>query len=548
MKILKWASISLVVFIGIAYSMKQTIILHMPGIINDFKNPIAEYQEIQWSQSDQPLAVENAGKPNVILIIADDLGWNDISLNGGGVDNGALDTPNINELAQNGVNFTRGYTADGTCAPSRAAIMTGRYGSRFGFESTPVPNGMSTVINALTESEEGKPPMLFSSEDDRLPFEELGMPASEITIAELAKQQGYQTGHIGKWHLGRGKGMLPHEQGFDDALLMASGLYLNADDPNSVGALQDKNAYNKFQWNYFKHAASFNGLDYFKPNGYITDYYTDEAVKFIELNKKRPFFLNLAHWAPHAPIQALRSDYDSLSHIKDHTTRVYAAMIKALDRSVGRVTQALKDNGIEENTMIIFVSDNGATNQIDVPNVNDPYRGWKITFFEGGIRTPYFIKWPAQLKKGKQVSEVVHHTDIYTTIAAALGAALPEDRKIDGKNLLPHAKGENTATLHDALFWKHGHYQAVLSNDWKLQVSERPNKTWLFNLAKDQGEKDNLIDSHPEKVAELKAKLAQFNNEIVEPYWQSILEIPVNIDKLSGEPWAKGDEYIYYPN
>lgn len=550
MKFIKWTAITLLALLGLGFAMKQTLILHLPGIISDFKYPIAEFREVEWTKPAVDLvAVEaNKRKPNIILIIADDLGWNDISLNGGGVDGGSMPTPNINELAQNGVNFAQGYTADGTCAPSRAAIMTGRYGSRFGFESTPVPSGMSKVMDALTEKEENAPEMIFSSEDDRLPFEELGMPASEITIAEMLKDAGYQTGHIGKWHLGRGEGMLPHEQGFDDALLMANGMYLPADDPNSVGALQDKNAYNTFQWTYFRHAASFNGLDYFKPNGYITDYYTDEAVKFIETNKDRPFYLNLAHWAPHTPLQALKSDYDSLSHIKDHTTRVYAAMIKSLDRSVGRVTQALKDNGLEENTLVIFVSDNGGTNQIDIPKINDPYRGWKITFFEGGIRTPFFVKWPAQLEKGKVVTDAVHHTDIFTTFAAAAGGEVPADRKIDGKNLLPHAKGETSGPLHDALFWKHGHYQAAMSDGWKLQVAQRPNKTWLYNLNVDPGEKNNLAEAEPEKVAELKNKLAQFNGEMMAPSWESILEVPVNLDKTAEQGWAEGDEYIYYPN
>lgn len=550
MKFLKWTGITLVILVGIFLVMQKQIILHLPGIINKLKNPVAEHKEIQWTPQPADLAVTHAiqRKPNIILIIADDLGWNDISLNGGGVDNGALQTPNINELAENGVNFTQGYTADGTCAPSRAAIMTGRYGSRFGFESTPVPDGMSTVMNALNEQTEFSPPMIFTNEDDRLPFEELGMPNSEITIAEILKDAGYQTGHIGKWHLGRGEGMLPHQQGFDDALLMASGLYLPANDPNSVAAEKNSNAYNKFIWSNMSYAASFNNLDYFEPKGYITDYYTDEALKFIETNKDRPFYLNLAHWAPHNPLQALKADYDSLSQIKDHTQRVYAAMIKSLDRSVGRVTQALKDNGLEDNTMIIFVSDNGGTNMINVADINKPYRGWKITFFEGGIRTPFFVKWPAQLEKGRKVSDVVHHTDIFPTIAAAAGISVPGDRTIDGKNLIPHGKGESSGKLHDALFWKHDHYQAVLSDGWKLQVSNRPGKTWLIHLTEDPGEKNNLAESNPEKVKELRSLLTAHNSGLMQPRWTSILEAPINIDKMHKEGWAEGDEFIYYPN
>jgi arylsulfatase A-like enzyme len=550
MKFLKWTGITLVILLAAVLLMKKQIMLHAPGIINKLKYPVAEHKEIQWTQPPADLAVTSADQrqPNIILIIADDLGWNDISLNGGGVANGALQTPNINELAHNGVNFTQGYTADGTCAPSRAAIMTGRYGSRFGFESTPVPDGMSTVMDALTEPTEFAPPMIFAGETDRLPFEELGMPNSEITIADMLKDAGYQTGHIGKWHLGRGEGMLPHQQGFDDALMMASGLYLPADDPSSVAAEQDSNAYNKFLWSMMDYAASFNGLDRFKPKGYITDYYTDEAVKFIETNKDRPFYLNLAHWAPHNPMQALKTDYDSLPEIKDHTQRVYAAMIKSLDRSVGRVTQALKDNGIEDNTMIIFVSDNGGTNMINVPDINKPYRGWKVTFFEGGIRTPFFVKWPAQLEKGSKVANVVHHTDIFPTIAAAAGGTVPSDRKIDGKSLIAHGKGESSGKLHDALFWKHDHYQAVLSDGWKMQVSKRPGKTWLINLNQDPGEKNNIAEANPEKVKQLTALLTTHNSQLMAPAWTSVLDVPINIDKMDKEGWAEGDEFVYYPN
>ncbi len=550
MKFLKWSAITLVVLVAVGYFQRTNILLVLPGIIDEAKNPIAQNKKIIWSQPDESAPIQNPSErpPNIVLIIADDLGWNDITLNGGGVDGGSMPTPNINELAQNGVNFTKGYTADGTCAPSRAAIMTGRYGTRFGFESTPVPTGMSQAVSMLAQKRDFEPEIIFSSEDDRLPFEELGMPSSEQTIAEILKDKGYQTGHIGKWHLGRGEGMLPQDQGFDDALLMASGLYLAEDDPNSVAAQKDSNGYNKFIWAAMKHAASFNGLDRFKPDGYITDYYTDEAVKFIEINKDRPFYLNLAHWAPHNPLQALKSDYDSLPQIKDHTERVYAAMIKSLDRSVGRVTQALKDNGIEDNTMVIFVSDNGGTNMINLPEINQPYRGWKITFFEGGIRTPFFVKWPAQLAKGTVVDEPVHHTDIFPTIAAASGAHLPSDRKLDGVNLIPHAQGAQTGPLHKALFWRHDHYQAVLADGWKLQVNKRPDKTWLFNLNIDPTEQKNISTQHPEKVAELMSLLAQHNSEQMAARWTSVLEVPVNIDKTDEMGWAQGDDYIYYPN
>ena len=550
MKIIKWSAISLILLVIVGFTQRENIIVAVPSILLKLQNPVAEHREIEWSapSKNQQVLPASERPPNIVLIIADDLGWNDITLNGGGVDGGSMPTPNINELAQNGVNFTQGYTADGTCAPSRAAIMTGRYGTRFGFETTPIPAGMAEVVSFLQKGREFEPPAIIDGDIENVPFEEQGMPSSEKTIAEVLKDKGYQTGHIGKWHLGRGKGMLPQDQGFDDALLMASGLYLEADDPNSVAALKESNMYNKFLWSAMSYAAAFNGVEYFKPKGYITDYYTDEAVKFIETNKDRPFYLNLAHWAPHNPLQALKADYDSLPQIKNHTERVYAAMIKSLDRSVGRVTQALKDNGLEDNTMVIFVSDNGGTNMINLPDINQPYRGWKISFFEGGIRTPFFVKWPAQLAPGTVVKDPVHHTDILPTIAAASGAALPTNTKLDGVNLLPHAQGETTGPLHKALFWRHDHYQAVLSDGWKLQVAQRPKKSWLFNLNADPGEKNNLVAQHPEKVQALKTLLAQHNREQMAPRWKSILEAPINIDKTDEQGWAAGDEFIYYPN
>jgi len=550
MKIIKWSAISLILLVIVGFTQRENIIVAVPSILLKLQNPVAEHREIEWSapSKNQQVLPASERPPNIVLIIADDLGWNDITLNGGGVDGGSMPTPNINELAQNGVNFTQGYTADGTCAPSRAAIMTGRYGTRFGFETTPIPAGMAEVVSFLQKGREFEPPAIIDGDIENVPFEEQGMPSSEKTIAEVLKDKGYQTGHIGKWHLGRGKGMLPQDQGFDDALLMASGLYLEADDPNSVAALKESNMYNKFLWSAMSYAAAFNGVEYFKPKGYITDYYTDEAVKFIETNKDRPFYLNLAHWAPHNPLQALKADYDSLPQIKNHTERVYAAMIKSLDRSVGRVTQALKDNGLEDNTMVIFVSDNGGTNMINLPDINQPYRGWKISFFEGGIRTPFFVKWPAQLAPGTVVKDPVHHTDILPTIAAASGAALPTNTKLDGVNLLPHAQGETTGPLHKALFWRHDYYQAVLSDGWKLQVSEHPEKTWLHNLNVDPGEKNNLALQYPEKVQALRNLLAQHNSEQIEASWKSVLQVPINLDKTDEQGWAAGDEYIYYPN
>jgi uncharacterized sulfatase len=330
---------------------------------------------------------------------------------------------------------------------------------------------------------------------------------------------------------------------------MASGLYLPVDHPDVVNSRQDFDPIDRFLWHALQFAASFNGGDAFEPAGYLTDYYTDEAVRVIEANADRPFFLYLAHWAPHIPLQATREDYEALSHITDHRLRVYAAMIRALDRSVGRVLEALRANGLEENTLVFFTSDNGAPNYIGLSDVNRPFRGWKISFFEGGIHVPYFLRWPAELPAGRSFAAPVHGFDIYATAAAAAGVALPEDRVIDGVDLVPFVRGERAGVPHRRLFWRTGHYQVALVDGWKLQVNERPpDTTWLFNLRSDPTEQTNLADREPDRVAAIRRILDAHNAEQAEPAWPSAGELPINIDKTLLEPDAPDDEYIYWPN
>jgi uncharacterized sulfatase len=271
----------------------------------------------------------------------------------------------------------------------------------------------------------------------------------------------------------------------------------------------------------------------------------------IEANKDRPFFLYLAHWAPHTPLQATRADYDALSHIPLHRERVYAGMIRALDRGVGRVLSALRENGLEENTLVIFTSDNGAAGYIGLPDVNRPYRGWKITLFEGGIHVPYYIKWPARIEPGRVVDDPVHHFDAYATAAAAAGAALPSDRVMDGVDLVPFVRGEAPGVPHRELFWRSGASQSALVDGWKLDVSAPPGlepREWLFDLRADPGERNDLSESHPEKLAELRAALATHNAAQAESLWPSQAAMPVNLDKDLSHPDAPDDEYIYWSN
>ena len=541
----------LLVAAGVAWTHQTEILLTMIEIAADRRTPVGPNRDVTWQTGPDPLGrPAGARPPNIVLILADDLGWNDLTFAGGGVAGGSVPTPHIDSIAADGVSFTAGYAGNGTCAPSRAAIMSGRYGTRFGFEFTPTPAGMARLTTRVAAELPGRlrSPIVHPADGDAMNYEDMGMPPSEITLAELVKEAGYHTVHIGKWHLGRTGGMAPHEQGFDESLLMHSGLYLPEDDPDVVNSKQDFDPIDRFLWRALKFAASFKGSDAFEPDGYLTDYYTEQAVEVIEANRDRPFFLYLAHWAPHTPLQATRADYEALSHIEDHRLRVYAAMIRALDRGVGQVLAALRENGLEENTLVMFTSDNGGAHYIGLPEINQPYRGWKISFFEGGIHVPYFLQWPARLPAGEVFAEPVHHFDLYATAAAAAGVALPADRKMDGVDLVPFVLGQASGAPHEALFWRTGHYQVALADGWKLQVNERVASPWLFDMRRDPTEQVNLAAREPARVAALQKLLDVHNAQQLPPAWPSALDVPINVDKSLITPDAPDDEHIYWVN
>jgi arylsulfatase A-like enzyme len=252
--------------------------------------------------------------------------------------------------------------------------------------------------------------------------------------------------------------------------------------------------------------------------------------------------------APHTPLQALRSDYDALAHIPDHRLRVYAAMIRALDRGVGTVLNALRANGLERDTLVIFSSDNGGANYIGLPDVNRPFRGWKATFFEGGIHVPFFMKWPAAVPPGTTFAAPVGHVDIFATAAAAAGVPVPGDRVIDGVDLVPFVTGATQGAPHRALYWRSGAYRAVLTDGWKLQVAAHPDTRWLFHLREDPTERHNVAETQPERAAEIGAVLAAIDAEQRQPLWPSLLEASLAIDHPLGVPDAPDDEYVYWAN
>jgi arylsulfatase A-like enzyme len=554
MKYKKWLiGLVIVVFAGIVGArFVRNFIFENVGLINRIIYPIGPHREVVWEKG--PLEADAAPEnrpPNIVLIMVDDLGANDLTFNGGGVANGTVPTPHIDSIAREGVSFTNGYAGHATCAPSRASVLTGRFPSRIGFVTVPAPAAFLKHI-AEKRKDETHPPIYHEELEDEVPgFMDQGLPPEEITLAELLDQHGYYTALVGKWHLGDAEKLRPNRQGFKQFVAhpMGSTLYLPKDDPAVVNAMLDS-AVSIFEFkNCDYNVFTENGDDRFRPKGYLTDYWAEEAATVIGHNKNRPFFLYLSFNAVHTPLQATREDYDALPHIENHTLRVYAAMIRALDRGVGRVLEALKQNGLEENTLVVFTSDNGAPNYLGLHDLNQPYRGWKATFFEGGIHVPFFMKWPAKISKGLTYKHPVAQVDIFATAAAATGTTLPTDRVIDGVDLLPFVNRTADGPPHNMLVWDATIYQSMLAGDWKLQIIEKTHQQWLFNLAQDPTERVNLAETYPEKLNELKAILADFNqNDRAKPKWPMLLESTKRIDKTQDQPWEDSDETILWAN
>ena len=548
-----FAAVGTILVAGVAgYIAFQQYWYYIPGIRQAIFDPVGPNQEVVWQKGPAtPDASVTDRPPNIILIVADDLGYNDISISGTGVDNGAVPTPNIDSIARDGANLTQSYSGNATCAPSRAAMMTGRFATRFGFEFTPVPVQFARLLGHMSTTNTHKPIYHPDREKDVPPMAEMTVPATETTLPEMLKSKGYHNVMLGKWHLGETAAARPEARGFDEYLgfLGGAALFLPSSDPNVVESRQDFDPIDKFLWANLAYAVVSNGgTKRFAPSKYVTDYLSEEAAKAIEANRNRPFFMYVAYNAPHTPLQALKSDYDELSGIKNHTLRVYGAMIKALDRGVGTVLKAVKDAGIENNTIIIFTSDNGGANYIGLPDINKPFRGWKASFFEGGIRVPMLVKWPAKIKPGTTFTGAAGHVDIFATAASAAGAELPKDKPLDGVNLVPFITGEATGTPHETMFWRSGPYKVLLAGDWKLQVTGTPDKSWLYNLKDDPTEKTNLADTRPEKLAELTARLNAIDSEQAKPLWPSLQESPIPLDRPLGTPEVEGEDYIYWSN
>ena len=538
----------IVATIGIWFSLNW---YKMPKYIGQIKNPTQKNIPIEWENGPK---TRTSSKPNIIVVLVDDLGFNQISSYGGGMSNGNFKTPNIDKLASDGVLCTNGYSSSPVCSPSRASLLTGRFATRFGYEFTPTTSSMMKAISLFSKKNEVVDGVYHKDRSENIiDIEQMGLPQSEKTIAEMLKPEGYHNIHIGKWHLGHANDFLPRKHGFDESLRMDQGsLFLPEDDENVINAKLEFDPIDKVLWGNLPYAVNFNEGPRIKPDGHLTDYLTNEAVKVIEKNKNRPFFLYLAYWAVHSPLQAKKEDYEKLSFIENHDERVLASMVMTVDRGVGKIRDVLKKNNIDDNTIIIFTSDNGAPGYIGLPDLNKPYRGWKLTHFEGGVHVPFIVSYPNKIPKGTTYNGRVSNLDILSTVASVAGVDMNrndlKDIAFDGANIIPYLSGENEGEPERVLFNKSGNYSFIIKEGWKLQVDLVQNKKWLYNLNEDPTEQINLFKSDLEKLNELELILSNKLSEQVKPIWPSLLDWPIFIDKTLDEKVNNTDEYIFWAN
>ena len=538
----------IVATIGIWFSQNW---YKMPKYIGQIKNPTQKNIPIEWENGPK---TRTSSKPNIIVVLVDDLGFNQISSYGGGMSNGNFKTPNIDKLASDGVLCTNGYSSSPVCSPSRASLLTGRFATRFGYEFTPTTSSMMKAISLFSKKNEVVDGVYHKDRfENIIDIEQMGLPQSEKTIAEMLKPEGYHNIHIGKWHLGHANDFLPRKHGFDESLRMDQGsLFLPEDDENVINAKLEFDPIDKVLWGNLPYAVNFNEGPRIKPDGHLTDYLTNEAVKVIEKNKNRPFFLYLAYWAVHSPLQAKKEDYEKLSFIENHDERVLASMVMTVDRGVGKIRDVLKKNNIDDNTIIIFTSDNGAPGYIGLPDLNKPYRGWKLTHFEGGVHVPFIVSYPKKIPKGTTYNGRVSNLDILSTVASVAGVDMNgnnlKDIAFDGANIIPYLSGENEGEPERILFNKSGNYSFIIKEGWKLQVDLVQNKKWLYNLNEDPTEQINLFKSDLEKLNELELILSNKLSEQVKPIWPSLLDWPIFIDKTLDEKVNNTDEYIFWAN
>ena len=411
-------------------------------------------------------------KPNIILIVADDLGFADLGING----STQIKTPNIDKLARTGVNFTEGYVTSPVCSPSRAGFMTGKNQVTFGYD------------NNIGGSQPGFDP------------EFLGLPITEKTIADYLKPLGYVNGLIGKWHLGDSPQFHPLKRGFDEFWGYTGGGH------NYFPSEPDGKKYNiPIQSNYKTP----------NPITYITDDVGNECVDFIKRHQNEPFFLMASFNAPHTPMQALPSDLQLYKSIQNEKRRTYAAMVHRLDINIGKIMASVESEGIRENTLIVFISDNGGPVNSNA-SLNVPYRGQKGILLEGGIHVPFIMNWSKKLPSGIAYKKMVSTLDFLPTFLGAAGGEIKEADSFDGVNLLPFIKGKHKGLPHQNLKWRFTISAAIREGDWKL-VRLPDRLPLLYHLPTDIAEQNNLALKELAKTEALFKKLGTWDVQLPHP-------------------------------
>ena len=480
------------------------------------------------------LQISQSRPPNIIILLADDLGKYEVSAYGAK----HISTPHIDKLGQEGVIFQEGYVTAPTCAPSRAGLMTGRVQNRYGFETQIMefyPTNMIEYLSGKYLMNTGDFVMATKPEyPSEWQVAKQGVPLTEINIAELLKKYNYHTGITGKWHLGASKHHIPMNRGFDYQYGFngAFSLYTPEQEWNKVIYYIQESFSSQFQWNsgrYGEGAIMENGKE-IREEQYLTFAIRDKAINFIKENKDEPFFLYCPFSAPHVPYQAPVEYYCNYLNVEREDQRVYYAMISALDDAIGDIHNTIKELGLEENTMIFLLSDNGGASYTGVTD-NGPLKGGKLTQFEGGINVPFMMKWKGHIPEGTRYDYPVVSTDIFTTIAKNVGAVLPADRTYDGVDLVSFLNGKETGRPHDQLFWRADHIWAIRDGDYKLILSTRDGWAELYDLKSDKSEKINLKESMPELYEKLYKKHQEWQVELPEkPMWPRVMDHKFLID------------------
>jgi len=484
---------------------------------------------------------EQEGRPpNIVLLVADDLGKYEVSSYGAE----HISTPNIDRIANEGVLFQDAYVSSPVCAPSRAGLLTGRNQVRFGFETQMYEYYPSNMLEYLTgrflaDTEDwvinGKP--VFPREWQIV---KQGLPPSEVNPAEILKTRGYATGITGKWHLGHHRRLRPNERGFDYQYGFYGAFSLYTPDRETEGYpnfIQESFSA-QYQWKGGREELGAIMLNDKKVDEeqYLTFAIRDQALDFIDDNKEDPFFLYVPFSAPHVPFQAPQAYYDRYDHIKDDNKRVYYAMISALDDAIGDIHNKLEDEGLLENTIVIFISDNGGASYTGATE-NGPLKGGKLNQFEGGINVPFVMKWEGKIEPNTVFPYPVSSLDIFTTAAQAADIPLPKDRIYDGVDLLPYLDGSLAGSPHDVLYWRADHIWAMRKGIYKLIMSNRDGWVELYNLKTDKSEMFNLRDEYPEIVRSMILQHQQWQLELPgKPLWPKFMDYRFVID---------GEEYLF---